>query len=74
MLFRVYRTSCWGGSEAKPCENAIFNKEEEEWVVEINSLEELLELIEEQDEDIIIKTKRSGYSFQTIEIYDDYRE
>lgn len=73
MLFRVYRTSCFGGSEGKPCENAIFNREED-WVVEINSLEELLKLIEEQDEDIIIKTKRSGYPFQSIEIYDDYRE
>ena len=72
MLFRVYRTSCFGGSEGKPCGNAIFNGED--WFVEINSLEELLELIEEQDEDIIIKPKRSGYPFQTIEIYDDYRE
>jgi hypothetical protein len=77
MLFRVYRTSGWGSEEAKPCENAVFDNDEQEWIIEINSLEELLKLAQELDKQIIItpkKYKNIGNELPFLEIYDAWRE
>lgn len=42
--------------------------------IEINTLEELLNLIKEVDCEIIIRKKDPKSLYQEIEIYDDYRE
>lgn len=49
----------------QPCEKAY--KENDKWYIDINSLEELNELIDEVKEKVII-------GCDDIEIYDDYRE
>lgn len=69
MIYDIHRTSDWF-RENKPCEKAELKSLDEfgcsEYIIEINTLEDLQELIKEVG-DIII-----GES--TIEIYDDYRE
>lgn len=74
MIYRIERTSDWLG-ENKPCSNALlYRKGSEEfgesntWRVEINTLDELHDLIREVGCYIILKSERR------IEIYDDYRE
>ena len=69
MLYTICRTSDWFG-ENKPCEKAYLHRScdfENEWRIEINSIEELNELINDVGKCIILTRN-------TIEIYDDYRE
>ena len=71
MKYRIERTSDFGGSEERPCENAYAEGCDDfdmpYWYIEINTLEELHELIEEVKHPVIIS---KGH----IEIYDAYRE
>ncbi len=53
--------------EPGPCTHAHGN-----WVIELATLEELLELGRSQDEELIVRVKNDGAPL--IEIYDDYRE
>ena len=69
--YRIERTSDFCGSEERLCENAYAEGCDEWgtpiWYIEINTLEELQELIEEVKHPVIIS---KGH----IEIYDEYRE
>ena len=72
MIYIISRASDWYG-EKKPCEGACLHKagnleygEENEWHIEINSLQDLQNLISEVGRIIINK--------EEIEIYDGYRE
>lgn len=69
MIYTIFRTSDIFG-EYKPCEKAQKTYVDElcysQYTIEINSLEELQELIKEVGEIIIDES--------TIEIYDDFRE
>ena len=76
MIFRITKTSSYLHiDQPKPCKNAkkiveidpVGNFEKVRWEIEINTLEELLDLLKEADHELIIS---DGY----IEIYDDYRE
>jgi hypothetical protein len=64
MKYKISRTSNWWGVE-QPCKKAY--KENHEWYIDINSIEEIQELIDEVKTQVII-------GFNDIEIYDDYRE
>ena len=44
------------------------------WVIEINSLEELIEFSKEYGELVVSNFTSTNYEVPTIEIYDDYRE
>lgn len=63
MVYEITRTSDWWG-ENQPCKSAL--KADGKWYVEINTLEELQELIKNEGQIIIGKS--------SIEIYDGYRE
>lgn len=69
MIFDIHRTSDWF-RESKPCERAELQGEDElgcdAYTIEINTLEDLQELIKEVGDIIINESK--------IEIYDEYRE
>ena len=76
MIFRITKTSSYLHiDQPKPCKNAkkiveidpVGRFEKVRWEIEINTLEELLDLLKEADHELIIS---DGY----IEIYDDYRE
>jgi len=80
MKFNVLRTS--GYNKISPCKNAVLVEHSESkyerdyWEVNINSIEKLLDLVEEVREEIIISPKlldceKHDYS---IEIYDAHRE
>lgn len=81
MKFEVFRTSgpLSAQEDQKPCEEAHFmtgvsttGVKYKYWAVYINTLDELLELLEEVENPIVInKYENGGLS---IEIYDDYRE
>jgi hypothetical protein len=70
MIYEIYRTSDWFRKN-KPCEKAELQSIDERgysrYTIEINTLEDLQELIKEVDYCIIIDES-------TIEIYDDFRE
>lgn len=81
MLFKItkasYFTNEWAFDERfkeenKPCKNAFIkvysNKNEREWVVEINTLEELLALRNEVNEELIFGLN------DRITIYNDFIE
>lgn len=69
MKFQIERSSMpafYSGYKAsQPCEGAVLDGDE--WQIEVNSLEELLEMVSEQAH-IIVKPDNK------LEIYDDYRE
>ena len=71
MKFRITRTSvCY---DVKPCEKAVKGKigeNERDWLIEINTLEELIELVEKEGQIIVSKDN----SQPEIEIYDGDRE
>lgn len=79
MKFIIDRTSSFYEEEIKkPCKNCVQEEityksgiKEKLWVIEVNSLEELMKLLRDVDEKIIIyECEGNNY----IEIYDDYRE
>lgn len=81
MKFEVFRTSgpFSAQEDQKPCEEAHFmtgvsktDIKYKHWAIYINTLDELLELLEEVENPIVInKYENGGLS---IEIYDGYRE
>ena len=64
MKYKISRSSDWFGKK-QPCEKAY--KDNDTWYIDINSLEELNELIDEVKKKVII-------GCDDIEIYDYYRE
>lgn len=76
MLFKItkasYYTNEWSFNERlkdenKPCKNAVFNNAKE-WVVEIDTLEDLLAIRNEVSEELVIGLN------DTITVYDDFME
>ncbi len=82
MKFHIKRTSDFF-ERKQPCEGAAllkvseFDDEERFWVIEINTLEELINLRDKVGNDLILRwtdEKELGGEMREIEIYDDYRE
>ena len=82
MKFRIKRTSNWGGEE-KPCEKAYGGKhlggradDVRVWYIDINTLDELIALRDEVENELIVGTanEKELNDMPEIEIYDDYRE
>lgn len=75
MKFIVIRTSgCYTEGEISPCENAVFDNQEKAWIIEINSIDELLSVLKKCNHDIIISPKAYNSELPCLEIYDDWRE
>lgn len=81
MKFEIERTSDLGFDGKKPpIEGAIKEYKDgfEFWVKEFNTLEELLDLMESEEENIFIKRnsvyEKGVWPEYCIEIYDDYYE
>ena len=75
MKFIVIKTSWrYDDEHTAPCENAVFDNEEEGWVIEINSIEELLSFVEKCSDEIIISLKAYNSELPCLEIYNDWRE
>ena len=70
MKYIISRTSHRGNDKIPPCPEAI--KEQGEWIIEINSLEELEGFVRTYG--AIVIEKWSGSNRLDLEIYDDYRE
>ena len=80
MLFKItkasYFTNEWSFSERfkeenKPCKDAVlktYKNGEKEWIVEINTLEDLLAIRKEVNEELVIGLN------DTITIYNDFIE
>ena len=79
MKFEIRRTSTWFDEDIE-CEEARqeeFIVEEhiyKRWVVEINTLEELIGFIEKYEGRIVLETDNRRNELHKIEIYDDWRE
>lgn len=80
MKFIIWKTS---DDNAKPCDRAVLIEEGRNsygwitrtWGIEINSLEELMELVENsKDKRIVLFSSDEEEATPSIEIYDDYRE
>lgn len=69
MKFEVTRTSTWFEEDIR-CEEA--RQEEFGWVVEINTLEEIIEFIKKYGRIVLDADKKD--ELPKIEIYDDWRE
>ena len=79
MEYIITKTSEWKHGIYPPCKNAkektvlYWGKPEWVWVVEINTLEDLMELQNEHG-DIIIRDSIKFDGYKEIVIYDDYME
>ena len=73
MRFRIKRTS---DRKNCPCRESVFNRETQEYNIEINTLEELVAFSEKYGELILKDDNYYGKEkyIPSIEIYDDYRE
>ena len=73
MRFRITRTSDWKNC---PCREAVFNRETQEYNIEINTLEELVAFAKKYGELVFKDDNLYGKEkdIPSIEIYDDYRE
>lgn len=70
VIFRVTRTSIY--NDRQPCLEAVRPKSGEGWVVEIDTLDDLIAFVRpERNGTCIVGTYSDG---PYIEIYDDYRE
>lgn len=73
MKYKIYRTSDWIG-EKPPCKDAYIDKTphsgETLWVIDIDNLKQLDDLVSEVGDIIISKDQKVNQ----IEIYDYYRE
>lgn len=77
MKFQIERTSDWIG-EKLPCEGAVLMKAgtsttDPVYTIDIESVEDLVKLMEKEGE-IIIKANYKDGGLPVIEIYDTYRE
>ena len=69
MTFTITRTSYfWDNINDRPCDKAYWSEANECWKIDINSIEELMDLIRDVESDIVVKDDPE------IEIYDEYRE
>jgi hypothetical protein len=79
MKFEIERTSFWYKDEMKePCEGAVLMKAgtsttDPVYTIDIESVEDLVELMKREGE-IIIKASYKDGGLPVIEIYDTYRE
>lgn len=82
MKFRIERTSNCDGEE-KPCEKAYGGEhlggradDVRVWYIDINTLDELIALRDEVENELIVGTaqEKELNDMPNIEIYDDYRE
>lgn len=81
MTFEIWKTS---DIDERPCENAKLVKDEitqfgyhrRQFVIDINTLEELMELIEKTERKRVVLFPRddSSEDLPGIEVYDTYRE
>ena len=76
MKFKISRTSLW--HREKPCEEATLTNDVDRnklpyWILEINSLDDLIKFIEKYKR-IVIEDEAYNIDLPEIEIYDDYRE
>lgn len=74
MKFQVVRTSQWLSEKKSPCQEAIYDKEKEMWIIEFNTLNDLLSFTKENGDYIVLSTPTEDGEIPTVEIYDDYRE
>jgi len=81
MIFRVKRTSHYGTPDGPPVPRATITDTEDKWddrhwVVELATLDELIELLKSEGHDLILRDdyEPDGTSIMGIEVYDDYRE
>lgn len=77
MKFRIERTSDFN-NEAPPCEGAYLDVkgcewENNKWAIDINSLEDLLNLTENEGRIIVFAPHERTDNYPAIEIYDDFR-
>ena len=77
MKFQIERTSDWIG-EKLPCEGAVLMRKgtsivDPVYIIDIESVEDLVELMKREGE-IIIKASYKDGGLPVIEIYDTYRE
>lgn len=80
MIFKIRRTSADFEAKTAPCEGAYLDKTikhndytEHVWKIKVNTIKELMQLIEKTREPLIIFGKKNEDE-PMIEIYDDYRE
>lgn len=73
MRFRIFRTS---DLDNCPCREAVFNREKNEYNIEFNTLDELLDFSKKYGNLVFLPRNRYGNEMEipAIEIYDDYRE
>lgn len=79
MIFKIVRSS---DDVNKPCENAYLKEKFRNksggmsyiWEIEIDSLNELMDLIKETNEPLIVFGPSKDDLSTSIEIYDEYRE
>ena len=71
MNFEIYKTSSLGLEEKSPCKRAY--RVGECYFVNIETLDDLLKLMKEVNEQLILTYKPTD-NLYSIEIYDDYRE
>ena len=73
MRFGITRTS---DCENCPCRESVFNRETQEYNIEINTLEELVAFAKKYGELVFKDDNYYGKEkdIPSIEIYDDYRE
>jgi hypothetical protein len=85
MKFTVSKTSDYNPSpKRKPLENSVWesytnrldllNLPEEGWVIDVISLEDLMNLLREDGVPSLVVTHYEENSMPNIEVYDDYRE
>lgn len=76
MKFNIVRASNgWKSNSPKPTHGAALGPDGKTWEIEINTLDDLLELIEREGEIIIDHYKLNGKEDQgRILLYDDYIE
>jgi hypothetical protein len=70
MKFIVYRTSTW--SRYCPCDGAKYDNNNQWWTIEFYNLDEVMEFCSKYGEVII--SPKYNHPYNSIEIYDAYRE
>lgn len=79
MIFNICNTAGWGKLDDKyqealrPFSLKVAKSEEDYATIELNSLQDILHVVNQLREDVIIK-KLSFSDRVTLEIYDDWRE
>lgn len=75
MRFTLRRTTCYADKNIKIYYKAKWDKKREEWCIDIKSLDELINFVDELEcHQIVFSTYPSLKDRPEIEIYDDYRE